>query len=273
MLKKKKKEEMQEAIKTTELSAIANGRNLRDLKKIVSTRNCQVFEVDKDTNFILLNEKLRGNLVDIKKAAESYGINPQVLEVKDIISDKETPIGYSTVSYDMTLNEYFLTRDPDVYTTKIILKCLRDKIIGLPVHGDLTLDDIVLKKGEIFITNRFLKRHCITGFEYLGEIQRELVTLYDMPKNYYPKYEETDNAIYDYLYYLLINTSGEERKQMITAGLESCYKTLFKDIPNKHIEDEKYYTVAGIIKSLSDEEYIKEEDWNGHTRSLDIRMF
>lgn len=93
--------------------------------------------------------------------------------------------------------------------------------------------------------------------EFIGPIGRELLNFYDFEKYSkklisevgYEKYarmirlqgvfKNADSAIYDYLYYLLINTSGEERSQVISAGIESCYKTLFDDEPNYHIELEE----------------------------------
>lgn len=273
----RKKEVKDKKVKPVELTDITEGRSLADLRKVISTRNCEVFEVNKDVYFTLLNEKLRGNLHDIEHAANTYGIVRQVLKVRDIVADKGTPIGYSTDSYDMTLGEYFIKSDPDVYTTRIILQCVRDKVISLPAHGDLSLDNIVLKDGEIYVTNRFLQEHVSDDeFEYLGKIEKELLTLYRYPKDKeYLHVEEADKAIYDYLYYLLINTSGEERKKLINAGLESCYKTLFDDIPNKNIEVkkesyEKYDNVTEIIKLINDEEYIKKY---GLGHRPDIRMF
>lgn len=271
----RKKEAENEKMRFVELAEVTDGKAITDLRKVVSTRHCEVFEVNKDTYFTLLNEKLRGNLQDIEHAANSYVLKRQVLRVKNVVADKGTPVGYSTDSFDMTLGEYFISRDPDVYTTRIILQNLKNKIICLPGHGDLSLDSIVLKNGNIFITNRFLQENTPQEeFEYLGSIERELLSLYGYPqeKGFLPV-DETDVAIYNYLHYLLINTSGEERKKLINAGLESCYKTLFDDIPNRNIEfeEESYcYGIESITRAMNNEEYIKEYRLG---RRPDIRMF
>lgn len=271
----RKKEAENEKMRFVELAEVTDGKAVTDLRKVVSTRHCEVFEVNKDTYFTLLNEKLRGNLQDIEHAANSYALKRQVLRVKNVVADKGTPVGYSTDSFDMTLGEYFISRDPDVYTTRIILQNLKNKIICLPGHGDLSLDSIVLKNGNIFITNRFLQENTPQEeFEYLGSIERELLSLYGYPqeKGFLPV-DETDVAIYNYLHYLLINTSGEERKKLINAGLESCYKTLFDDIPNRNIEfdEESYcYGIESITRAMNNEEYIKEYRLG---RRPDIRMF
>ncbi|MDE6142367.1 MAG: hypothetical protein K2G03_07160, partial [Bacilli bacterium] len=252
----RKKETKNEEIKFVELTEVTDGKAITDLRKVMSTRHCEVFEVNKDTYFTLLNEKLRGNLQDIEHAANSYGFGRQVLKVKNVVADKGIPVGYSTDSYDMTLGEYFISRDPDVYTTRIILQSLKNKIISLPGHGDLSLDSIVLKDGKIFITNRFLQENTPQEeFEYLGSIEKEFLSLYGYPqeKGFLPV-DEADTAIYNYLHYLLINTSGEERKQLINAGLESCYKTLFVDVTNRNIEfeeDSYYYGVKSITRDMN----------------------
>lgn len=227
-----------------DLLEVTDGRTLEELIKVDSSRNCNVYKID-DNYFLtaikdeLYKDTLIENLCDIKRQSDLQSPWDSILPIHNIVSYEGKPIGYKTDSYEMTLRDFFINENPSLTMSKIILKCMRDVLVHPSGHGDIDLVNFVLRDGRIYLTNRFVKTYNKSAdMDFLNDIERDLLVAHGHPCNIATPVDEADALVYDYLYYIIVNTTGDERRALIEAGIENIYETLFDDIPNKNVKEE-----------------------------------
>lgn len=242
-----KKPKVKETVQKQEyknLRDITSGRGIEDLIKVTSSRNCDVYKINQDLFLTAIKKEvykdsLIVNIRELKREVEGEYFDTRTLSIYDIVEDEGSVIGYLTDSYDITLKDYFISEDPSLNTTRIILRLMSNLMMNEQGHGDISLDNFVLKNGELFLNNRLVRyENCQDDFYLLNDIEKEILAAHGHPCNIAMPVDQADIAVYDYYYYLLLNTTGEERKAFIEAGLESIYKTLFDTVPNKYVDEE-----------------------------------
>lgn len=250
-----------ELVNPVELLEVTDGRKLDDLIKVTSSRNCNVFKINEDLFLTMIKDKyykdsLITNFSQRKRYTDAMANDSDILPIHDVVSQDGKVLGYTTDSFDMTLKDFFIRENPSLTVTRIVLKMMRDVCTMSHGHGDIDLVNFVLRKGRVFLTNYTMKRiHLADDFALVNDVEREVLEFYGHPSHKSMPVEQADHLAFNYWYYLLINTSGDERKRLIEAGLENIYKTLFDDISNAHIDED-------ILKSVKNEMKLKKEYGN-----------
>lgn len=239
------KEKKQKMASTTELEKITDGKPLNELMKVTSSRNCDVFKINENLFLTAIKEKYYADNLAISFSERKNKVHLEwpryvTLPIHDIVSHDGNVIGYTTDSFDMTLKDFFIKEDPSLVVTKIILGRMKSLVIHSRGHGDIDLVNMVIKGEDIFLTNHVMKESYSKGdMDLLNAMEREILEFYGHPCGMTSlPIAEADCYAYNFWYYLLINTSGEERKRLIEAGMENVYRTLFDDIPNVNINED-----------------------------------
>lgn len=256
MLAHKNNETKEVVEESKNLKDITFGKGLDDLVRVTSSRNCDVFKINEGLFLTAIKKEvykdsLLENIREIKREVSKEDLYKVNLRIHDIVLDNGSLIGYTTDSYDMSLKDYFMTENPSLTTTKIILNLMRSLMMHGKGHGDISLDNLVIKDGKLYFNNSLVRYyHCHDDFYLLNDIERDILAAHGHPCNEVMPINEADMAVYDYYYYLLVNTSGEERSRLIELGMENIYKKLFETVPNKHINEEDLEMVKKGLRKV-----------------------
>lgn len=235
-----------ELVNPVELTKVTDGRTLDDLIKVTSSRNCNVFKINEDLFLTAVKDEyykdsLISNFSQRKRYTDALTFQSDILPIHDVISQDGKVFGYTTDSFDTTLKDYFITEDPSLMTTRIILRLMGRITEVSNGHGDIDLNNYVLKNGRVFLTNYMMKRMGSSDdFAFLNDIEREILAFYGHPTHKNMPVDEADHLAFNYWYYLLINTYGNTRKELIEAGMDNIYKNLFEDVPNVNLDEKAY---------------------------------